>query len=788
MIPVLMEAALRSLLLGVGVVLALGVFRVRNVVAQKAAWSLVLLAALAMPLLLPVTARWQLLPAGLDIALPAHPMTLLEELQARILAKGGAGNSTPSLRAPAGAAAAGGQAAGSEDAPAPASGTTPDAPAPGPRSAPSHRASRARVSREGREASSAVSSSSSAPDYSHPALPHPVRPLPVRSFPAGTPPDPVRPAALPSAALLWTRNPVLALYCGVAAVLLLRLALGLLATIRLWRSAAPVPGHLLPADASALRVRATPRVASPLTLGTTILLPPDFADWDAEKMRIVLAHERSHIRQGDFLLQLVAGLHAALFWFSPLGWWLRHELAELAEVISDRAGVREARSHTSYAQLLLEFAARPRRLSMGVAMARSGSLSRRIERLLNDRAFRQCFAGRRRSLAAVALVPPALLVSATLGHVQARAVQAREAAPSPAPSAAGAPAPRATPELAAVSPIDLYPSVPAPVAIEPGDGEIPRPPAPPDPLPAPAASPEPVAPAPPAPPELPAPAAPAEALVLSPMPSMALGAGQQQGEGRLSFDRTLSASGVQQLSITAGAGNIHISRGSGSEVHVHGQIRLNRRWGGSEELARQIAANPPVEQDGAAIRVGSHQGQWNGISIDYEVQAPSGMVLAAISGSGNIVDEGVGRNARLETGSGNIQAGGLEGPFTVKTGSGNIVAAQSGPGDVVAETGSGDAELREIRGGLRVRTGSGDIKASGTPASSWTLQTGSGDVELWTGGAPLTLDASTGSGSVTTDREMMTRGSLDHHHIRGTLNGGGPVLRVETGSGDIRLH
>ena len=105
-----------------------------------------------------------------------------------------------------------------------------------------------------------------------------------------------------------------------------------------------------------------------------------------------------------------------------------------------------------------------------------------------------------------------------------------------------------------------------------------------------------------------------------------------------------------------------------------------------------------------------------------------------------------------------------------------------------AETGSGNIEIKDIHGSFRGQTGSGDIKATGTPSAPWTLETGSGNIEIWTGNAPLTLDASTGSGSVTTDHEMMVKGSLDHHHIKGNLNGGGPLVRAQTGSGDIRVH
>jgi DUF4097 and DUF4098 domain-containing protein YvlB len=124
----------------------------------------------------------------------------------------------------------------------------------------------------------------------------------------------------------------------------------------------------------------------------------------------------------------------------------------------------------------------------------------------------------------------------------------------------------------------------------------------------------------------------------------------------------------------------------------------------------------------------------------------------------------------------------------VGTGSGDIYAEQTGAGDVKAETGSGKVELRNLHGGLRAGTGSGDIKVAGTPTAPWRLETGSGTIEFWAGNSPLTLDASTGSGSIRTDREMLTQGSSDKHHVTGKLNGGGPTVRIETGSGDIRVH
>lgn len=267
------------------------------------------------------------------------------------------------------------------------------------------------------------------------------------------------------------------------------------------------------------------------------------------------------------------------------------------------------------------------------------------------------------------------------------------------------------------------------------------------------------------------------ALTLATVPALATEA---------TFERTLSTNGRVELSVSTSSGHIHLKEGSGNQVHVFARVKSN--WGGSDEKVREIAANPPIEQTGNIIRIGTHYENLHNISIDYDIEAPADAYLDAGSGSGDIADIGVGENAKLNTGSGSIHATGLKGGFTVNTGSGDIYAEQIGSGDVKAETGSGSIELKDLKGGLKAQTGSGDVKVGGAPTSEWRLQTGSGSIELWAGDAPLTLDAETGSGNVHTDREMLTQGSIDKHHITGKLNGGGPTVRIVTGSGDVRVH
>ncbi len=197
---------------------------------------------------------------------------------------------------------------------------------------------------------------------------------------------------------------VVPVYLAICAVLLLRLLFGLAMALRiLHRGEKASP--LLEPRASVL---ISADIQTPVTIGSTIVLPESHEDWDLHKLRVVLAHERSHVRQGDFYLQLIAGLHVVFFWFSPLSWWLKKEISDLGEAISDRAALDEAQSRANYAEVLVEFAAVRRRPLAGVAMARSGNIRRRIDRLLIEQKFRSAFTTCKWHLAvAAALVPAA---------------------------------------------------------------------------------------------------------------------------------------------------------------------------------------------------------------------------------------------------------------------------------------------------------------------------------------------------------------------------------------------
>jgi bla regulator protein blaR1 len=460
--PVMFEAALRALVAAAVIWSALRLFRVGNVQTQKAAWTLVLAGALVMPLLM----RWQWLPARDAIEVPALSRSYATALSWMHSA------ATPIP----GAALA-----------------TDSAPLPPP------------------FAWSIPSTTAHMPiqDDANIEVADPLAVQPAASAKALLQSDSVVP--LPAADPAQTRStPILDLawliYLAVAAVLLLRLVAGLVSALRLWLIADPVQALDIDGLMPSGSVRSCRHISSPVNLGSGIVLPAEYTEWSAEKLRVVLAHERAHVRQGDFYLQLLAGFYTAITWFSPLGWWLKRKLSELGEAMGDRAGLEEAASTSSYAQMLLEFAALPRPTRTGVAMARTGQLTSRIERLLNDTTFHQAFdcGGTCRVALALVIVPLALLTSAALVRVQAAGQTT-----APAQQTSQVQALQASQETGVSNPPEQ--TITDQGQEQPAPAPAPAPPissaAPPNPasLPAPSAAPAPSPEAVPAPPALPAP-------------------------------------------------------------------------------------------------------------------------------------------------------------------------------------------------------------------------------------------------------------------------------------------
>jgi hypothetical protein len=277
------------------------------------------------------------------------------------------------------------------------------------------------------------------------------------------------------------------------------------------------------------------------------------------------------------------------------------------------------------------------------------------------------------------------------------------------------------------------------------------------------------------------------------------------------FERTLQVNGPVSLDVVTHSGDVTVRAGSSGSVVIRGKIYVGNRWmeGRRESDVHSIEQNPPIRQEGNNVHI--DYVDFHNISVDYEITVPAQTSVRSHSGSGDQVIEGtqgsvdaqtgsgdvklrnVTGEIHLQTGSGDVRARDIAGAVHGGTGSGDIEIEEKAPGDIDLHTGSGGINARGVEGALHGETGSGDITAEGTPGGSWEIHTGSGNVHVrLPSNAAFDADISTSSGSIDVGApiEMTVQGRVGDTRkaIRGKVRGGGSLVRVRTGSGDIHIE
>lgn len=245
-----------------------------------------------------------------------------------------------------------------------------------------------------------------------------------------------------------------------------------------------------------------------------------------------------------------------------------------------------------------------------------------------------------------------------------------------------------------------------------------------------------------------------------------------------------------RLEAETGGGSIKVDDIGGS---------VSAETGGDYIDVGTVGGDVNLQTGGGRISIRSVKGKINASTGGGDMVIYSGSQGAVLeAGGGNIqVKQCIGK-VRVSTGGGNIDLGDIGGPAEIETGGGSIrVASAKGP--VHAETGAGRIELNGVPS-ARAETGAGTIVARLIPGGERTdsmLETSVGDITVYiASGVAVNVRASIELSNghriqsdfpelrVTTEGDWPGTGSAT---AEGSLNGGGPLLKVRTTTGDIRI-
>ena len=223
----------------------------------------------------------------------------------------------------------------------------------------------------------------------------------------------------------------------------------------------------------------------------------------------------------------------------------------------------------------------------------------------------------------------------------------------------------------------------------------------------------------------------------------------------------------------------------GSDVHIEGKFKRNRyrQYWMEKERSLRVHFQVKVPYQSNVVLKTASTGAIHVDNLDGTVRAETsignlrlgeiqGAVWGKTGGPGSITLKGCQSDVDLESGVGNIELGSITGKAIAKTG---------GPGKIV---------LKECQSDVDLESGVGNIQAE-IPTQlmhPWILQTsGPGKIEIvLSSSTAVNIDAET-RGPISSDIPIQIQGLLTEHKLKGTLNGGGPLLKLRTSLGEIRL-
>jgi DUF4097 and DUF4098 domain-containing protein YvlB len=282
-------------------------------------------------------------------------------------------------------------------------------------------------------------------------------------------------------------------------------------------------------------------------------------------------------------------------------------------------------------------------------------------------------------------------------------------------------------------------------------------------------------------------------------------------------DRKCSDDFVINVPRNMDSAKVETGGGNASATGIAGRVELDS--GGGNLHLDDIGGDVTAETGGGTIEVGSVQG---GVSLrtgggNIKVASAKGTIKAE-SGGGNVVVLSGLQGAVLETGGGSIRVDKCGGTVKATTSGGSIDLGDIG-GTAEIETGAGSIRLASAKGRVQAQTGGGSIQLDGATSVQAETSAGGIIVKLLSGtDHPTNSTLETSAGDITVylanDLAISIRAQIEianGHTIRsdfsdihvsseggpwgpktvtaqGQLNGGGPVLKVRTNSGNVSFR
>ncbi|HEX8946521.1 MAG TPA: DUF4097 family beta strand repeat-containing protein [Gemmatimonadaceae bacterium] len=238
--------------------------------------------------------------------------------------------------------------------------------------------------------------------------------------------------------------------------------------------------------------------------------------------------------------------------------------------------------------------------------------------------------------------------------------------------------------------------------------------------------------------------------------------------------------------------------GSDRDSFGGGRDRVEIRDSGSglEAYADLVVSVPKGQR--ASVHWGVGEATVANVDGDLHVSVASGRLssehtrgaLSLDAGSGGLTVSDAQGDVRLDTGSGGVTVTGVHGTdFAIDAGSGSVSGSDIDVKTLKVDVGSGGLRLDRVKAPhVSVDAGSGRTALELlTPVDHLDVDSGSGGVDIRLPASQgAEVDIETGSGGIDSDFPVQTT-RVARNHLRGKIGDGRGTIKIEAGSGGVRL-
>ncbi len=272
------------------------------------------------------------------------------------------------------------------------------------------------------------------------------------------------------------------------------------------------------------------------------------------------------------------------------------------------------------------------------------------------------------------------------------------------------------------------------------------------------------------------------------------------------FEKKFQVSPGGTLNVNTDAGSIRVTGTSSNEVSILVEME------GRQKDIDEFEIKAEQTSGGVEVKGKSHNSGWK-IFRSYEMDAkftisvPRNYNLRLGTSGGDVEIEDTQGSVEGKTSGGDVRATKVEGKVDLTTSGGNIhvesakgnVRAESSGGDVFVNSVTGDVEgatsggnvtVADVEGRVRAETSGGNVTVKVRGGNKGVhAETSGGNVEVHIAkGSAANIDASTSGGDVQCDLPVTVSGKIKDSEVKGTINGGGPLIYAHTSGGNIRIR